>query len=123
MKFLKHIRSRSKVQDGQPGARVYDQYSGPRGGTDYISRLPAPVLRSIFAEVCPHALDNSYDSCEESMTEGGCMLCDMRDLAQCALVSKRWHGTAQELLYAASTSPPVSVLADYISFPGTRMFG
>jgi len=98
MKFLKHIRSKGKTRHARPEVQGYQQYSGSRDGQTYFSRVPPYVLRNIFAEVCPHALDNSYDSSEESMTEDGCMLCDMRDLAQCALVSKQWNGVAQKLL-------------------------
>lgn len=35
------------------------------------------------------------------MSTDGCMLCDMRDLAHCALVCKRWYTPAQSLLYVA----------------------
>ncbi|KAF4201958.1 hypothetical protein CNMCM8927_000872 [Aspergillus lentulus] len=34
------------------------------------------------------------------MTEDGCMLCDMRDLAHCAVVCKRWYLAAQSILYS-----------------------
>lgn len=61
--------------------------------------LPQQVLSRIFFHVCPHALDESYNSSEESITEDGCMLCDMRDLACCALVSKKWSAPARNLLY------------------------
>jgi hypothetical protein len=32
------------------------------------------------------------------MTEDGCMLCDMRDLAHCAVVCKRWYLAARGVL-------------------------
>lgn len=65
---------------------------------DPTRNLPETVLTRIFALVCPHAVDSSYEKSEESMTEDGCMLCDMRDLAHCALVCKRWNPVATELL-------------------------
>lgn len=72
--------------------------SSPRSpGRDLTKRLPRPVLARIFAAVCPHAIDYSYDTSEESMTDG-CMLCDMRDLAHCAQVCKRWFLEARALL-------------------------
>ena len=66
---------------------------------DPTKRLPPQVLSRIFSYVCPHALDESYNSSEESITEDGCMLCDMRDLAYCALVSKNWSAPAQKILF------------------------
>ncbi|OGE57182.1 hypothetical protein PENARI_c002G07477 [Penicillium arizonense] len=72
--------------------------SPPRIGRDYTKRLPRPVLARIFALVCPHTVDNSYGTSEESASDG-CMLCDMRDLAHCALVNKRWFLDARKLLY------------------------
>lgn len=65
---------------------------------DLTKFLPLRVITNILAHVCPHTQDESYGSSEESMTLDGCMLCDMRDLAHCALACKRWHGLAQELL-------------------------
>lgn len=110
-KFLRHFRphphskgrsagkvSRHDFHDGQ----LSDHYAPPIPGHDFTQRLPPLVLSKIFAEVCPHALDDSYNSSEESMTEDGCMLCDMRDLAHCALVCRRWHHEAQALLYVES---------------------
>ena len=98
MKFLKHIRSRSRVKD-QPEAQVYTPQALQRNGPGPTSALPTKILRRIFAHVCPHALDDSYKSSEESMIdETGCVLCDIKDLAQCALVSKRWHKVAQDLM-------------------------
>ncbi|EEA24100.1 hypothetical protein TMatcc_007174 [Talaromyces marneffei ATCC 18224] len=72
-------------------------YSSP--SYDATKQLPPQVLSRIFYYVCPHSLDESYNSSEESITEDGCMLCDMRDLACCALVSKKWCTPAQNLLY------------------------
>ncbi|KAJ9371135.1 hypothetical protein DTO282F9_7321 [Paecilomyces variotii] len=113
MKFLKHIRSRSKNLNGagkdSKDARHSPKasHSAPRYGNDFTKRLPREVLTQIFAEICPHSLDDSYSSSEESMTEDGCMLCDMRDLANCALACKRWLSCAQPLLYQHVRIDPV----------------
>jgi hypothetical protein len=66
-------------------------------GRDYTRKLPRPVLAYIFALVCPHTVDESHETSEESMTDG-CMLCDMRDLAHAAQVCKRWFIEARALL-------------------------
>ncbi|KAK0739794.1 hypothetical protein B0T21DRAFT_449874 [Apiosordaria backusii] len=76
-----------------------------------IARLPEGVLRKIFGFVCPHARDESYESFEASSLAGGeerCMLCDMRDLAHCVAVNRRWRGEGSggSLFYEVET--PVS---------------
>ncbi|KAA8642903.1 hypothetical protein EYZ11_011296 [Aspergillus tanneri] len=76
-------------------------------GADHTKKLPPLVLARILTQVCPHAADASYESSEESMTEDGCMLCDMRDLAHCALVCKRWFLEARTLLYTHVRIDPV----------------
>lgn len=105
MKFLSHMRSRSRLyrnDEGQPfQSRTHDVYL-PRTVPPIPGRgviLPDEVLKRILAFVCPHTLDESYVTSEDSMTDGGCMLCDMRDLAQCALVKKAWSEAAATLLY------------------------
>ncbi|KAJ6107136.1 hypothetical protein N7523_008459 [Penicillium sp. IBT 18751x] len=75
-------------------------------GRDYSRKLPRPVLAYIFALVCPHSVDESYETSEESMTDG-CMLCDMRDLAHAAQVCKRWFIEARALLYMNVRIDPV----------------
>ncbi|KAI5780907.1 hypothetical protein EDC01DRAFT_667688 [Geopyxis carbonaria] len=67
----------------------------------HAATLPAAVLANIFAFVCPHSTDRSYLPAEETTTEGGCMLCDMRDLAGCALVCRRWHAAALPAQYTS----------------------
>ncbi|KAI5281068.1 hypothetical protein KEM52_003985 [Ascosphaera acerosa] len=69
---------------------------GPR---DRAARLPPEVLDHIFSRVCAHATDGSYRSCEESMPKDTCMSCDLRDLANCALVCRGWRTPANRLLY------------------------
>jgi hypothetical protein len=63
-----------------------------------LAHLPPQVLRRIFAFVCPHSQDESYDTCEESAIEDACMLCDLRDLAHCVGVSKIWRKEARAVL-------------------------
>ncbi|KAJ6185328.1 hypothetical protein N7519_006629 [Penicillium mononematosum] len=75
-------------------------------GRDYTQQLPRPVLTRIFSFVCPHTVDNTYGTSEESASDG-CMLCDMRDLAHCTLVNKRWFLNARALLYTNVRIDPV----------------
>ncbi|KAI9723017.1 MAG: hypothetical protein M1812_001466 [Candelaria pacifica] len=103
MGFLKHIRSKSKIKtEGNSASQIHNQYAtsparqGPQG---LAARLPINVLELLFSIICPHTLDKSYMPSENSMVEDGCMLCDMRDLAHCAQVSRRWSEPAQKLLY------------------------
>ncbi|KAL8858622.1 MAG: hypothetical protein Q9178_004916 [Gyalolechia marmorata] len=112
MKFLQHIRSKSRLKNGDD-AQIYE-YKAPtafsprnRTGRDGISRLPLKLLTEILSNICPHACDDNYLSLEESMGDGGCMLCDMRDLAQCALVSRRFLVTTQTILYHNVRIDPV----------------
>lgn len=66
-----------------------------------LLQLPDAVLACIFAFVCPHAQDRSYEKCEATNFENLCMLCDMRDLAHCAQVCRRWRRAAQQVLYTS----------------------
>jgi hypothetical protein len=63
-----------------------------------LASLPPHILSRIFAFVCPHATDSSYETCEESGAEDACMLCDLRDLAHCVAVCKTWRPEAIKLL-------------------------
>lgn len=107
MKFLKHIRSRSKVKDKDKhnarGNGYAPQYS-LTPGKDPTARLPPAILQRIFIEVCPLTVDDTYDSSEESLVDYGCALCDVKELAQCALVSRKWWSVAQDLLYESLIS-------------------
>ncbi|PYI01136.1 hypothetical protein BO78DRAFT_464866 [Aspergillus sclerotiicarbonarius CBS 121057] len=103
MGLLSRLRRRSKSHSRAGNVATYEHLcvdSHHSFGPDATKRLPRPVLARIFAYVCPHTVDNSYDTSEESMTEDGCMLCDMRDLAHCAVVCKRWYLEARALLYS-----------------------
>ncbi|KAG6026192.1 hypothetical protein E4U41_001321 [Claviceps citrina] len=71
-----------------------------------LAALPPKVLSRIFAFVCPHALDESYETCEES-AEKGCMLCDLRDLSRCVLVNRAWREIAIQILYHSVRIDPV----------------
>lgn len=64
-----------------------------------LANLPAPILERIFTFVCPHSRDTSYETCEASSIEDACMLCDLRDLAHCLAVCKRWRKEGANILY------------------------
>lgn len=74
-----------------------------------LAQLPAAILERIFTFVCPHSYDESYATCEQSSVDDGCMLCDLRDLAHCVAVCRRWKEEAIKLLYAGSC--PVSSIS------------
>lgn len=98
MKFrINQRRSRSKLRSPDELKTVHHHYPFSSPPTP-IPPLPAHVLTHIFSNVCPHAQDDSYIPSEDSMKDGGCMLCDMRDLSQCALVNKKWYEAASLLL-------------------------
>lgn len=104
MGLLKHFRSKSRMKDSSPQPTNYSPYSSPsyaRGGRDFTQRLPENVLDNIFSYVCPHTQDHSYETCEDSQIGEGCMLCDLRDLAKCAQVCRKWYSVAQQLLYSS----------------------
>lgn len=63
-----------------------------------VDQLPHPVLERIFRFVCPHASDKTYETCEGSASDEGCMLCDLRDLSHCAQASKAWRRAAVNVL-------------------------
>ncbi|KAI9667169.1 MAG: hypothetical protein M1831_001346 [Alyxoria varia] len=94
MGFLKHIRSRSRLKSQQE----LQDYPKPRG-PDRLSELPRPVVARIFHFVCPHTTDETFEVNEKSLVGSGCGLCDLRDLANCALVNRRWYLVAQDVLY------------------------
>ncbi|KAG6014768.1 hypothetical protein E4U43_006152 [Claviceps pusilla] len=77
-----------------------------RFSAQLLAALPPRVLARIFTFVCPHALDESYETCEES-AEKGCMLCDLRDLSRCVQVNRAWRETAVQILYHSVRIDPV----------------
>ncbi|KAK8245770.1 F-box domain-containing protein [Phyllosticta capitalensis] len=109
MGFFKHFRHRTAPKDNpksrQASVAKYAAqnayYSAPPNpsGRDFTEALPDKVLNLIFSFVCPHTNDESYEASEHSMVGDGCMLCDLRDLAHCAQVRRRWNAVAQGLLY------------------------
>jgi hypothetical protein len=66
--------------------------------SDLTKYLPPPLLEKIFGFVCPHTQDETYESCEQSAVEDACMLCDLRDLAHCIAVSRRWRKLASNVM-------------------------
>lgn len=97
MGLLDKLKARPRRSAGTASDFQTPPRSAP--GRDHTRKLPRSMLAYIFALACPHAVDGSYETSEESMTDG-CMLCDMRDLAHCAQVCKRWFIEARTLLYA-----------------------
>ncbi|KAF2179867.1 F-box domain-containing protein [Zopfia rhizophila CBS 207.26] len=107
MGFMKRFRSRNKLKDKEKkqfrdDVRCAPAYYGP----DCTARLNDKILRCIFEFVCLHSTDESYDASEHSEIDG-CMLCDMRDLAHCALVKRQWYGAAAGQLYRSIRIDPV----------------
>ncbi|PSN74762.1 hypothetical protein BS50DRAFT_23625 [Corynespora cassiicola Philippines] len=99
MGFMKRFRRNKtpKNKDVVPfhqDSHFTQTYRGP----DQTQRLDDKILRQIFEYVCPHTADDSLDGSEESGNDG-CMSCDMRDLAHCALTKRQWYGVAAGLLY------------------------
>ena len=106
MGLLKHFRSKSRLKEIS-SPLPYDSSYPPvpptpaRFGRDLTQRLPDKVLTNIFTYICPHTQDFSYEHSENSQIGDGCMLCDLRDLAACAQVCRKWYGLAQKLLYTS----------------------
>lgn len=104
------FRKKDKKRDGRTspipnelrptGGFGLDANASPpsRSSAQLLAALPPNVLARIFTFVCPHALDESYETCEESANEKGCMLCDLRDLSRCVQVNRAWRGTAIKIL-------------------------
>ncbi|KAL2122371.1 hypothetical protein VTJ04DRAFT_2826 [Mycothermus thermophilus] len=70
-----------------------------RRSAELLAQFPSAIYERIFAFVCPHTRDESYATCEQSSVEDTCMLCDLRDLAHCVAVCRRWRTEAARLLY------------------------
>ena len=99
MGLLKHFRSRTKLTaEGNQNDPFNYPVQPAIPGRDYITVLPPKVLKIIFEFICPHTLEKSYEAGERADVGDGCMLCDLRDLAHCAAVSRSWYRPAQELL-------------------------
>lgn len=93
--------------DGYDSGDVpYGDYFQPRpthASAALLARFPASVLERIFGFVCPHTRDETYSTCEQSSVDDACMLCDLRDLAHCVAVCKKWKEEAVKLLYVFSS--------------------
>ncbi|KAI5286687.1 hypothetical protein KEM54_006590 [Ascosphaera aggregata] len=74
---------------------------------DFVKQLPPSILADIFARVCVHSQDGSFIPIEDSVYEDVCMLCDLRDLAHCALVCRSWREAAIPLMYTNVRIDPV----------------
>ncbi len=103
--FFDHGDSQYAQHSSSAPARF--QPAPSRVSAALLARFPEAVFARIFAFVCPHARDESYATCEQSAVEDGCMLCDLRDLARCVAVCRRWRTEAVKVLYVA---PPLSML-------------
>jgi hypothetical protein len=97
MGLFKHFRSKPTPNDPRP--RVNGHYISAPLGPNYTARLDRKVLTRIFAFVCPHTQDTSYQVLDDVDLGDTCMLCNLRDLAQCARVCKAWHDPAMQLMY------------------------
>jgi hypothetical protein len=80
------------------GASSYRSPPSPPVSRETLNALPEPILERIFAFVCPHTQDDTYESCEQSAVEDTCMLCDLRDLSHCAQTSRRWRRCANNVM-------------------------
>ncbi|KAN0099719.1 hypothetical protein V8E51_013494 [Hyaloscypha variabilis] len=102
MKWFKRKKSRTfEPIEVPPGNRSLAPHGTLPVSAQLLAKLPGPLLERIFSFVCPHTQDEAYESCEQSALEVGdtCMLCDLRDLAHCAQVSRKWRVHATKLLY------------------------
>ncbi|RDL36397.1 uncharacterized protein BP5553_05749 [Venustampulla echinocandica] len=79
--------------------RFLPPYYAPPATDQVIAKLPISVLQNIFFIVCAHTRDETYETCEQSATDDLCPLCDLRDLAHCAQVSRKWRSAASPVLY------------------------
>jgi hypothetical protein len=77
-----------------------------RASAAVFAHFPPAILERIFTYVCPHSRDETYETCEQSSVEDGCMLCDLRDLAHCVAVCRKWRIEAVKLMYVESQLPP-----------------
>lgn len=90
------------AEDDYPMPGTIRPFSPNRASAAKLAALPAPVLERIFAFVCPHTQDFSYETQEQSSLEDACMLCDLRDLSHCVQVNRRWSKAAPRVLYVLS---------------------
>ncbi|KAG9250851.1 uncharacterized protein F5Z01DRAFT_628568 [Emericellopsis atlantica] len=105
---------KSKDSNDYLGSADVARHQGPlfvfpptHHSSQLVADLPSRVLQRIFAFVCPHACDESYETCEDSASDAACMLCDLRDLAHCTRVSKSWRRNAVPVMYHSVRIDPV----------------
>lgn len=98
MKWFKKKNKKARTQEDLRAAQSFPQHRTPPVSSQTLARLPTSLLERMFAFVCPHAKDETYESCEDSAAEDTCMLCDLRDLSHCAQVSMRWRAAAVNVL-------------------------
>jgi hypothetical protein len=94
MKWFKKKKSRTfEPVEVLPRSNSLAPHGTPPVSSQLLAKLPGPLLERIFSFVCPHTQDETYESCEQSAVDVGdtCMLCDLRDLAHCAQVSRKWR--------------------------------
>ncbi|EPE24918.1 RNI-like protein [Glarea lozoyensis ATCC 20868] len=103
MKWFRKKKSKSLGHADAPVSIPWDAFArsplASSASGRLVAQLPPKVLQCIFAHVCPHARDESFESSEGSAVEDTCPLCDLRDLAHCARVSRRWREVAGSVLY------------------------
>jgi hypothetical protein len=97
LKIFKKKKSKANLLE-QYSPQTYYSQAGTPPSKELIASLPEAILERIFAFVCPHTQDTTYETCEQSFVEDSCMLCDLRDLCHCAQVSRRWRAVASSVL-------------------------
>jgi hypothetical protein len=98
MKWFKKKKSKKPRQKDID--RTFPPYRTELVSSEIVAKLSASpeILDNIFTFLCPHAVDQSFESCEQSAIDDRCMLCDLRDLAHCTRVSKAWRRVAINVL-------------------------
>jgi hypothetical protein len=121
MGIFKHFRSKSKPDGDEPRNVNGYKISGPLA-PNHTSRLNPQVLKRIFTFVCPHTLDDSYQNLDDvDLGDNTCMLCNLRDLAQCARVCKAWHSPATELMYVCCSQGVLSFVLTLTRYGSIRI--
>lgn len=103
------------TEDDYPLPGPIRPFSPNRASAAKLAALPGPVLERIFAFVCPHTQDCSYETQEQSSLEDACMLCDTRDLSHCVLVNRKWSKTAPRVLYVLCCVPTCQAISSCYS--------
>lgn len=100
--FFRKLRGKSRKEKGSKTTesigRFQDLYIPPYFGPDMSQYLPPQILERIFQEVCPHSRDDSYNTSETQLEYEACMLCDLRDLANCSKVKRQWYPIVMRVL-------------------------